>query len=126
MPPSANNHGYDLDALFVAAEQALRKYDGCVDNHVGDVVDVSHCRRCGSSDNPFVVDVHNNQHVCTRCGSVDPVPIQCEWNNASQKLELGRRRPRRQGVVYNHTYYFSEKMRCANAEGTFILSLVHL
>lgn len=111
--PGSTKYGYDLDALFAAAEQALRKHNG----GVGDVVDAGECRRCGSRDNPLVVDVHNNQHVCTLCGSVDPEPIQCEWNNASQKLELGRRRHRRQGVIYNHTYYFSEKMRCANAEG---------
>ena len=77
----------------------------------------STCKGCLSADNPLLLDTKNSQLVCQFCGFVDPNPVQCEWDNASQCLLLGGRRMRRKTVPYNHTYYFSEKMRCANGEG---------
>lgn len=123
MPPESSQL-YDLDALFHDAKLAIESVGarkGVADvppgGEAAGVVDDSTCRKCGASDNTFMVDVRNNQCVCVECGTVDSRPIQCEWNVDSQQLELGARRFKRKTAVYNHTYYFSEKMRCANAEG---------
>lgn len=118
-----------LAELFGVAD-SLKQGKGVVDGNVHPpmrVVDESsfesQCKECLSTDNPLVLDVENCILVCRLCGFVDPDGVQCEWDNTTQKLLLGHRRMRRKTVPYNHTYYFSEKMRCANGEGKFLVSL---
>lgn len=125
-------YGYSLDHLYQVAVEGLRKLDHKVCTNSGNVVDwgaaEGMCQECHANDNPFVLDSKNNELVCRHCGFVDPQPIQCEWDGSSQHLILGGRRMRRKTVPYNHTYYFSEKMRCANGEGIvleFLLSISH-
>lgn len=114
-------YGYSLDHLYQVAVEGLRVLDNQVRTNSGNVVDggaaEGMCEECHANDNPFVLDSKNNELVCRHCGFVDPQPIQCEWDGSSQHLILGGRRMRRKTVPYNHTYYFSEKMRCANGEG---------
>lgn len=125
-------YGYSLDHLYQVAVEGLRKLDNQVCTNNGNVVDggaaEGMCEECHANDNPFVLDSKNNELVCRHCGFVDPQPIQCEWDGSSQHLILGGRRMRRKTVPYNHTYYFSEKMRCANGEGILLdllLSISH-
>lgn len=123
-------HAYDLDEIYRVAVAGLRELDGRVrgnkdgrDSVVDKGAAQGICKECHATDNSFVLDTQQDILVCKHCGFVDPGPIQCEWDNSSRQLLLpGARMRMRKTVPYNHTYYFSEKMRCANGEGMFPLS----
>ena len=125
MPPSTHKPQLlDLELIYKDALLARGMVGGDSDSVVlrpDPVVRTSlfesSCQECGATDNPLVLDTKNSQLVCRLCGFVDPNPIHCEWDNLSRSMQLGGRYMRRKTVPYNHTYYFSEKMRCANGEG---------
>ena len=121
---AVTKYGYSLEELYRVAVEGLQSFDKRVCGSAGkcDAVDdkgaaQGYCQECHATDNSYVLDTRQNELVCRHCGFVDPEPIQCEWDGSSQHLILGGRRMRRKTVAYNHTYYFSEKMRCANGEG---------
>lgn len=131
MPPSSRCHDlseYNLDLVYRDIQRALQEIaggSGGAKASSGVVVDKGNaegtCKECHSPDNSLVLDVKNNQLVCRLCGFVDSEPVQCEWDNSSHQLLLGGNYMRRKTVPYNHCYYFSEKLRCANGEGMMLV-----